>query len=229
LAEKRMFSKSVVLCDNFLDMPATARCLYFTLNMLADDDGFVDSPKSVMRQSGASEDDMKILLAKYFLIPFDTGIVVIRHWRINNYLRCDRYRETRYLNEKAELVINNDSSYSKIEEKPKLLDKTPRNELEKIEKLYLENYQELYNSGVLKMASPVINWSACRKLEKDCIAKYGFDVIAEAVKKSMDNKFAVSKGYVLTTILSAGVLAQLINSSDGRIDNDQIAISEVDF
>ena len=213
-AEKRMFSKSVVLCDTFLDMPATARCLYFTLNMLADDDGFVDSPKSVMRQSGASEDDMKILLAKFFLIPFDTGIVVIRHWRINNYLRSDRYRETRYLNEKAE---------------PKLLDKTPRNELEKIEKLYLENYQSLYESGLLKMASPVINWNVCRKLEKDCIAKYGFDVIAEAVRKSVNNKFAVSKGYVLTTILSAGVLAQLINSSDGRIDNDQIAISEVDF
>ena len=225
-----MFSKSVVLCDTFLDMPATARCLYFTLNMLADDDGFVDSPKSVMRQSGASEDDMKILLAKFFLIPFDTGIVVIRHWRINNYLRSDRYRETRYLNEKAELVINNDSSYSKKEDvKPKLLDKTPRKELEKIEKMYLENYQSLYESGLLKMASPVINWNVCRKLEKDCIAKYGFDVIAEAVRKSVNNKFAVSKGYVLTTILSAGVLAQLINSSDGRIDNDQIAISEVDF
>ena len=102
-----MFAKSIVLSDDFLDMPASARCLYFTLNMLADDDGFVDAPKSVMRQSGASEDDMKILLAKCFLIPFgEKGIVVIRHWRINNYLRNDRYKETLHLvNRRCELFI----------------------------------------------------------------------------------------------------------------------------
>ena len=232
-----MFSKSVVLSDAFLDMPASARCLYFTLSMVADDDGFVDAPKSIMRQSGASEDDMKILLAKYFLIPSDKGIVVIRHWRINNYLRCDRYRETRYLDEKAKLVINKDGSYSMKEPelqlevpkaKPKLLEREPKNDLERIEKLYLENYAELHDLGVLKMESPVINWTACRKLENDCLKKYGVDTVLEAVRKSKSNKFAVSKGYVLTTILSAGVLAQLINSTDGRIDNDS-EIGEIDF
>ena len=114
-------------------------------------------------------------------------------------------------------------------EKPKLLSKEPRNNLEKIEKLYLENYQELYEIGALKMETPVINWNVCRKLEKDCIEKYGFETIFEAVSKSKSNKFCISKGYVLSTILSAGVLAQLINTSDGRIDNDQITIAEVDF
>lgn len=111
----------------------------------------------------------------------------------------------------------------------KLLGIEPRNNLEKIEKLYLENYQELYNSGILKMETPVINWNICRKLEKDCIEKYGFESILDAVRKSKENKFCVSRGYVLSTILSAGVLAQLINTSDGRIDNDQLTISEVDF
>ena len=111
MAEKRMFSKSIVLSDAFLDMPATARCLYFTLGMLADDDGFVNSPKSIMRQCGASDDDFKILVLKYYIIPFETGVVVIRQWRINNYLRCDRYVETKCLEEKAQLCIDNDGSY----------------------------------------------------------------------------------------------------------------------
>lgn len=118
-----MFAKSIVLSDDFLDMPATARCLYFTLNMLADDDGFVNSPKSIMRQCMATIDDMKILLAKCFLIPFDSGIVVIRHWRINNYLRCDRYTPTKFLEEKAQLLIEKDGSYSKIENQDELVQK----------------------------------------------------------------------------------------------------------
>ncbi len=123
MAEKRMFNKSIVLSDSFLDMPATARCLYFTLNMLADDDGFVNSPKSIMRQCMATVDDMKILLAKCYLIPFDSGIVVIRHWRINNYLRCDRYTPTKFLEEKAQLLIEKDGSYSKIENQNELVQK----------------------------------------------------------------------------------------------------------
>lgn len=115
MAEKRMFAKSIVLSDDFLDMPATARCLYFTLNMLADDDGFVNSPKSIMRQCMASNDDMRILLAKYYLIPFDSGIVVIRHWRINNYLRNDRYSPTKYIAERNQLFLDENGAYEKIE------------------------------------------------------------------------------------------------------------------
>lgn len=237
MAEKRMFSKSVVLSDAFLDMPPTARCLYFTLNMVADDDGFVDSPKSVMRQSGATEDDMKILLAKYFLIPFDTGVVVIRHWRINNYLRCDRYKETRYKEEKAQLEIKQDSSYEKNEfkvntvSKPALIDREPRNDMERVEKVYLQNYRILYDKGVLNFENPVINWTASRKLLKSVIEKYGVDNIIEAVKKSLDNKFCTSNGYVLTTILSSGVLAGLLNVKDvsKAVANDSINDAEVFF
>ena len=81
MAERRMFAKTIVTSDAFLDMPPTARCLYFTLGMFADDDGFVNNPKSIMRQSGASVDDMNILIAKKFVITFESGVIVIKHWR----------------------------------------------------------------------------------------------------------------------------------------------------
>lgn len=106
-----MFAKTIVFSDSFLDMPLSARCLYFTLGMVADDDGFVNNPKSIMRQCGAQEDDMKILLAKNFLLAFESGVIVIKHWRINNYLQKDRYNATKYLEEKAELSVTENGSY----------------------------------------------------------------------------------------------------------------------
>ena len=111
MAERRMFAKTIVLSDAFLDMPMSARCLYMTLGMVADDDGFVNSPRSVMRQCGASEDDMLILLSKKFVLSFDSGVIVIKHWRINNYLQKDRYTETKYINEKNELSIDEKGAY----------------------------------------------------------------------------------------------------------------------
>ena len=111
-AERRMFAKTIVLSDAFLDMPLSARCLYFTLGMLADDDGFINSPKSIMRQCGASEDDLRVLLSKKFVLAFDSGVIVIKHWRINNYLRQDRHTDTKYVEEMEKLVINDNGSYS---------------------------------------------------------------------------------------------------------------------
>jgi hypothetical protein len=110
-----MFAKTIVLSDAFLDMPMGARCLYFTLGMFADDDGFVNSPKSIMRQIGAAEDDLKVLVARKFILPFESGIIVIKHWRINNYLRNDRYNATKYIEEKKELVVEENGSYTKVE------------------------------------------------------------------------------------------------------------------
>lgn len=107
-----MFAKSIVLSDAFLDMPLSARCLYFTLGMFADDDGFVGSPKGIMRQCGASQDDMKILLEKRFVLGFESGVIVIKHWRINNYLRSDRYQSTTYLEEKESLVLDEKNAYT---------------------------------------------------------------------------------------------------------------------
>ena len=101
MAERRMFSKVVIDSDTFLDMPLSAQALYFHLSMRADDDGFVSSPKRIQTYVGASTDDLKILLAKHFLIPFESGVVVIKHWKVHNYIQKDRYKETYYQAEKA--------------------------------------------------------------------------------------------------------------------------------
>ena len=114
MAERRMFAKSIVLSDAFLDMPLTARCLYFTLGMLADDDGFVSGPKAIMRQCGASQDDMLMLIQKRYVLAFESGVIVIKHWRINNYLRSDRYQGTTYIEEKAELTLDQKGAYVEV-------------------------------------------------------------------------------------------------------------------
>ena len=113
----------------------------------------------------------------------------------------------------------NIASAEPTQEKPKkakLLDREPKNDLEKVEKEYLLNYRELYQKGLLMMESPVINWNTSRKLTKDTIAKYGLETVLKAVKKSKENQFCIDRGYALTTILSAGVLAGLINGGKGK-------------
>ena len=120
MAEKRMFAKSMIDSDTFLEMPVSARLLYYDLSMRADDDGFINSPKKIMRMTGATTDDMNVLIARKYIIPFDSGIIVIRHWRINNYLRADRYHETVYLAEKAQLKLEGNVYYKEGEEIPPL-------------------------------------------------------------------------------------------------------------
>jgi hypothetical protein len=112
MAERRMFAKTIVTSDAFLDMPLSARCLYFTLGMLADDDGFVNNPKSIMRQVGASQNDLDLLLVKRFILAFDSGVIVIKHWRIHNYIQKDRYKESKYIEEKASLMIDEKGAYT---------------------------------------------------------------------------------------------------------------------
>jgi hypothetical protein len=102
-----MFSLKIIDTDLFLDMPMTARLLYYDLSMRADDDGFVASPKKIQRMIGCSDDDLKLLIAKQFVIPFDSGVCVIRHWRIHNYIRNDRHTETIYIKEKQQLIEEN--------------------------------------------------------------------------------------------------------------------------
>lgn len=264
MAEKRMFTKSIVLSDDFLDMPMSARCLYFTLGMLADDDGFINSPKAIMRQCGASLDDMRILIAKKYLLEFNTGIIVITHWRLNNYLRSDRYTQTSCISELEQIATDKSGVYFKIDgaealpigkntddalgeipesvpteipeaedkkeveavaetpaaekehdmekaSKKPLAEREPVNDIERVEKAYLRNYSQLHGLGIIRMERPIINWAASRKMTKDAIRKYGVGVVLEAVRKSMNSRFCITKGYTLTTILSAGVLAGLVN------------------
>lgn len=111
MAERRMFAKSVIDSDAFSDMPLTTQALYFHLGMQADDDGFVNSPKKIQRSIGATVDDMKLLIAKGFIIPFNSGVIVITHWKIHNYIRKDTYNETTCREEKALLELRENKIY----------------------------------------------------------------------------------------------------------------------
>lgn len=112
MAERRMFAVTIIDSDLFLDMPLSAQALYFHLSMRADDEGFINNPKKIQRMIGTSEDDLKLLIAKNFLIPFESGIVVIKHWKIHNYLRNDRFKPTMCQEEKALLREGNDKTYA---------------------------------------------------------------------------------------------------------------------
>lgn len=112
MAERRMFAKTIIDSDAFLDMPQSTQLLYFHLSMRADDDGFINNPKSITRNVKCNEDDLRILIAKKFIIPFESGVVVIKHWRIHNYIRNDRYKETKYKEEKASLSYDENNAYT---------------------------------------------------------------------------------------------------------------------
>lgn len=112
MAERRMFAKTIIDSDAFLEMSLSAQALYFHLSMRADDDGFLNNAKKIRKIIGASEDDLKLLIAKRFVIAFDDGIIVIKHWRMNNYLRSDRHKPTVYQEELSMLNIKDNGTYS---------------------------------------------------------------------------------------------------------------------
>lgn len=119
-----MFAKTIIDSDAFLDMPLSTQALYFHLSMRADDDGFINNPKKIQRMIGASDDDLKLLLMKRFLIAFESGVVVIKHWKIHNYIRNDRYKETLYKREKRQLVLDEKNGYTEAK-KPALMSGIP--------------------------------------------------------------------------------------------------------
>lgn len=112
MAERRMFAKQIIDSDAFLDMPSSTQSLYFHLGMRGDDEGFINNPKKIQRMVGASDDDIKVLISKNFVIPFESGVCVIKHWKIHNYIRNDRLQETVYQDERSKLSIKNNNVYS---------------------------------------------------------------------------------------------------------------------
>ncbi|MDU7085900.1 MAG: phage replication initiation protein [Clostridium sp.] len=112
MAERRMFAKTIIDSDAFLDMSLSTQALYFHLSMRADDDGFVNNPKKIQRMIGSGDDELKMLVLKKFIIPFESGVCVIKHWRIHNYIRNDRYKETVYKDEKSMLGMKENGSYT---------------------------------------------------------------------------------------------------------------------
>ncbi len=137
IAERRMFAKTIIDSDVFIDMPISARLLYYDLGMRADDDGFVNSPKKIVRMIGASQDDLNVLISKNFIIPFDSGVVVIRHWKLHNYIQKDRYKETTYKQEKSMLSTDENNVY-------KLMDTTCIHSVSNTDTIGIPNDNKLY-------------------------------------------------------------------------------------
>ena len=125
MAERRMFAKTIIDSDAFLDMPLSAQALYFHLAMRADDDGFINNPKKIQRMIGASDDDCKLLIAKGFILVFETGVIVIKHWKIHNYIQKDRYKETVFLQEK-QLIESQDNGAYEMKAMPLLEEQTDK-------------------------------------------------------------------------------------------------------
>lgn len=112
MAERRMFAKTIIDSDAFLDMPLSTQSLYFHLSMRADDDGFINSTKKIQRLLGCTDDDLRILFAKNFIIPFEDGVCVIKHWKIHNLIQKDRYKPTVYGEHKQQLSLKNNNVYT---------------------------------------------------------------------------------------------------------------------
>lgn len=112
MAQRRMFSLQIVDTDAFMDMPLSAQALYFHLGMRADDDGFLSNARRIQKLVGAADDDLKLLILKRFVLTFDSGVIVLKHWKISNYIQKDRYKPTLYREEKATLYLKPDGAYT---------------------------------------------------------------------------------------------------------------------
>ena len=200
MAEKRMFSKTIIDSDAFLDMPTSARLLYYDLSMRADDDGFVNSPKKIIKMTGAAEDDLKILALKQFIIPFENGVVVIKHWHIHNYIRKDTYTETPYQEQKSRLIIDKNKTYNLIDPaRQQLVDDT-------LTQIREDKIREDKNSIDIYERNFEIFWR-----------KYPRKVSKEKAKKAFLK--AKIDDVVLNEILKS--LDKFINSNDWKKENGQ--------
>ena len=155
MAERRMFAKTIIDSDAFLDMPLSAQALYFHLSMRADDDGFINNPKKIQRMVGASDDDCKLLIMKRFVITFESGVIVIKHWKIHNYIQKDRYKPTIYQEEKQLLAEKENKAYTECIQDVYTADTQDRLELgkdsqeieiEERDKIDYKGITALYNS-----------------------------------------------------------------------------------
>nr|DAP31253.1 MAG TPA: replisome organizer [Caudoviricetes sp.] len=140
MAERRMFAKAIIDSDAFLDMPLSAQALYFHLSMRADDDGFVGNPKRIRGMLGANEDDFKLLILKRFLLTFGSGVVVIKHWKIHNYIQSDRYKETTYIDEKATLTLDGKKAYTECNQLGDEMDTQDSIDKDSLDKKSIDKY-----------------------------------------------------------------------------------------
>lgn len=201
MARKRMFDIEVVDTDLFLDMPQSTQNLYFHLGMRADDDGFVSNPKKIIKLVGANDDDLKVLIAKKLIIPFESGVIVIRHWKLNNYLRKDRYIETIYKQEKNllnedengvyELGIPDDNQTSTVglpsKEKNSIEENRKEKKIKKEKKS--TEFDELINSNFTdeELRNTVYEFIKMRKAIKKPLTTRGLELMINKLYKLTTN------------------------------------------
>lgn len=205
MATRRMFSMHIVDSDAFLEMPVSSQLLYFHLSMRADDEGFVGSPKRIMKMIGFQDDDLKVLLAKRFVLAFESGVVVIKHWLIHNTIRMDRFHSTSYENEKKLLITKENGAYT--ERQPNGNQMEPQVKLSKanLSKANLNSEQSSQEKPLsdidklidifYKTVNPTINWGnkTTRKAAADLIKRFGLEgalKMAEAVVSIQGKAYA---------------------------------------
>lgn len=215
MAERRMFAKTVIDSDSFLDMPMSTQALYFHLAMRADDDGFINNSKRIQRMIGASDDDFKVLIAKQFIIPFETGVIVIKHWKMHNYIQKDRYKPTIYETEKQALSLDKKGIYT-------------RSDTECIQDVYSSDTQDRLGEDRLGEDRLELGENTVSKKERK--PKSGYDVIICEYTKNDELKEAIYEFIKMRKMIKKPMtdraLKGIFNKLDkfGRSDGEKIAI-----
>ena len=194
MADRRMFCKSIIQSDQFCDLPFSAQALYFHLNLYADDDGFINNSNLIKRMIGASDEDIRNLIEKGYLITFESGVVVIAHWLQHNLIRADRYKETIYLDEKRHLIQQEDKKYRFVPH-PEALEHFPvgipdDNQLEtqlSEEKENLEKNNAEYSSDEImyQLGREVLTRSQYKQL----IEQYGEKCVVSQIDKIVNHPY----------------------------------------
>ena len=189
MAQRRMFAKTIIDSDAFLDMPLSSQVLYFHLSMRADDEGFVNNPKSIMRNVRCNEDDMRLLIMKKFIIGFESGVVVIKHWRIHNYIQNDRFTPTKYKEEKSQLAFDENKAYTQCIQDVSMLDTQDRLGKDSIDiqqQEYINNARaRLIDSFSQELCRPITPMEM--QLLIDWEKLYSTDLVIFALKEAVAN------------------------------------------
>ena len=197
MAERRMFAKTIIDSDAFLDMPLSAQALYFHLSMRADDDGFINNPKKIQRMVGASDDDCKLLILKRFIITFESGVIVIKHWKIHNYIQKDRYKPTIYQEEKNLLTEKENKAYTECIHNGYKVDTQDRLEVGK-ERVELEESKErvdyqlivdMYNDICISFSKVNVLSDKRKKAIKARLNTYSIEQFKEVFEKAEASSF----------------------------------------
>jgi len=206
-----MFAKTIIDSDAFLDMPLSSQALYFHLSMRADDDGFINNPKKIQRMVGCGDDDLKLLIAKNFIIPFDSGVVVIKHWKIHNYIQKDRYKETVYQEEKALLSTKSNKSYTLdgIEEIPA--------ENECIHDVYMLETQDRLGKDRIELGKDRVNYQQIVDMYNDiCISFPQALTLSEKRKTAIKARLRVYKIDDFKKLFEKAEASSFLKGSNGR-------------